>query len=135
MCRVIPQKQRSLLNQCPSILSILEIGIQDSLLGMLQLRIMQCSCLRRTGAHHLGDRLRWATLRGDLSGQSHEASLPFALLIAAAVLMVHQLHKLPQMPLNIFTPILDSRSRSVRCALTCRCLQSLTEARLKVGRS
>ena len=47
----------------------------------------------------LGHRLQLAALRGDLRCECHEARAAVALLIAAAVLLVHQVHQLPQVPL------------------------------------
>ncbi len=47
----------------------------------------------------LGHRLQLSALRGDLRCERHEARTAVALLIAAAVLLVHQVHQLPQMSL------------------------------------
>ena len=58
------------------------------------------SCLTRW-PHLLGHGLQWAALRGDLRCERHEARAAVALLIAAAVLLVHQVHQLPQVPLII----------------------------------
>ena len=60
-----------------------------------------------TGPHGLRDGLGGAALRGNLGGQSHEAGVPLGLFVAAAVLVVHQLHQLPQVPLLVFMAILN----------------------------
>ena len=42
----------------------------------------------------------------NLRCQGHEARLPINFLVTAAVLLVQQLHELPQMPLLVLMPVL-----------------------------